>query len=72
MLALIGQGRSNIEIADALTVSEATVKTHVNRVFGKLQLPDRVQAVILAYEVGLVRVGQRVAPDSPTQPESTA
>lgn len=72
VLALIGQGRSNIEIADALTVSEATVKTHVNRVFSKLQLRDRVQAVILAYEVGLVRVGQRVAPDAPTQPESTA
>ncbi len=54
VLQLLGQGKSNAEIAQALTLGEATVKTHVARVLAKLQLRDRVQAVIFAYEHGLV------------------
>ncbi|TDP98165.1 response regulator [Labedaea rhizosphaerae] len=58
VLALVGRGRSNTEIADDLTLSEATVKTHVTRIFGKLGLRDRAQAVVLAYETGLVAPGR--------------
>jgi DNA-binding NarL/FixJ family response regulator len=54
VLTLMGQGLSNAELASTLTVSGATVKTHVARIFAKLSLRDRAQAVVLAYETGLV------------------
>ena len=61
VLTLIGRGRSNQEIARELYLSLATVKTHVNRLFSKLDLRDRAQAVVLAYESGLVRPGEAPA-----------
>ena len=57
VLKLLATGRSNSELAETLVVSEATAKTHVRNVLAKLDLRDRVHAVVFAYECGLVRPG---------------
>ncbi len=58
VLKLLAHGMSNAELAAELQLSEATVKTHVARILGKLQLRDRVQAVVVAYETGLIAPGE--------------
>jgi DNA-binding NarL/FixJ family response regulator len=57
VLVLLGQGLSNTELAGALNLSESTVKTHIGRIFTQLDMRDRAQAVVLAYEAGLVSPG---------------
>jgi DNA-binding NarL/FixJ family response regulator len=65
VLKLVARGRSNEEIAVQLFVSPATVKTHINRLFAKLRVTSRVQAVVLAYESGLVVPGVGPASTDP-------
>jgi DNA-binding NarL/FixJ family response regulator len=55
----LARGRTNRELADDLIVSEATVKTHVSNLLTKLGVRSRVQAVVIAYEAGVVRPGER-------------
>ena len=66
VLALVGRGRSNTEIAEQLVLSPLTAKTHVARLFSKLGARDRAQLVVTAYESGLIRPG----PHPPPEPES--
>jgi DNA-binding NarL/FixJ family response regulator len=61
VLTLMGHGLSNAELALELTLSEATIKTHAARIFAKLTLRDRAQAVVLAYETGLITPGDHLA-----------
>ena len=59
VLALVGQGRSNQEIAELLVIAESTAKTHVKRILAKVGARDRAQAVVFAYESGLIDAGGR-------------
>ena len=58
VLRCLGRGQTNAEIAAKLYLSQATIRTHVSHILAKLNLRDRVQAVVLAYETGLIQPGQ--------------
>ena len=64
VFTMISRGLANDKIARSLVVSEATIKTHVNRILAKLNLRSRVQAVVLAYESGLIRPGEGAQAES--------
>ena len=57
IVTLVGRAMSNTEIAQHLVLAESTIKSHLNRILHKLELRDRAQLIVLAYESGLVRVG---------------
>lgn len=57
IVMLVGRAMSNTEIAQHLVLAESTIKSHLNRILHKLELRDRAQLIVLAYESGLVRVG---------------
>ncbi len=68
ILILLSRGLSNAEIGDELFLSASTVKTHVGRILTKLDVRDRIQAVVLAYESGLVEPGTHTEPPTSATP----